>query len=258
MNGILFVLYCVEILGPVLCGAQTSSYPVTSTGNQNPNSSPPASITPPTTHPNSTNPSLSQDSNNHSASPSSGQQTTIASTTPTTPTTPLLSIYSKQCRPVVIVAGGLIIACAILLISTLLLVCKVCQLSIQVKMLSDNADLISTTEYWMGTAKKRKSVSETEAKETTVLMVDIVQTEEDVGEGATKGEGGKENKDGQREEEKEEVKEEVAKTEPSAEPETAAEDASSSKSPEEATDLQSVKTGAAPTSGCNEEPKEKA
>lgn len=105
-----------------------------------------------------------------------------------------------------IVAGGLIIACTILLMSTLLLTCKVCRLSRHIKFLSANTDMISTTEYWMGTAKKDRNTSATEAKETTVLMSDITPTQEDASNGTAKEAGVKENEGGQMgEEDKKEV-----------------------------------------------------
>lgn len=219
MKGILFVLCCIEILGAVLCGTSTISNSIAVSSSK--------------TSPVSTSGSQ-QDSNNHST----------RTLTPTTPTNTTSSYFcSPQCHLVFMVAGGLIIACTILLISTLVLACTVCQLSTHVKVLRNNADLISNTEYWMGTDKESKIVSGTEAKETTMLMVDIVDTQEDVAE----EEMGEKN--------------EVANTaegkKASSAPETAAKGASSSRPPEEATDLQSVKAGAAPSAGCNEEPKEK-
>lgn len=95
-------------------------------------------------------------------------------------------------------SGGLILLCTVLLLSTLVMTWKVRHLSRRLKALSSNADLISNCEYWMGTARKSKSKSETEAKETGLLMTGLGQTQEDVGAGgATKGEGGEVNGDGQ-------------------------------------------------------------
>lgn len=122
-------------------------------------------------------------------------------------------------------------------------------------MLSSNADLISTNDYWMGTAKKNK---ETEAKETTVLMSDISQTQEEMGNGTTKEEGGKVKEDGQTgEEDKKEVGDTSAKSEgASATPVTVDENAASSKPQEEAIDAQSTNAVAASSSETTEEPKD--
>ncbi len=92
------------------------------------------------------------------------------------------------------VTGGLIIGCAILLVSTVLLAWKVCRLSRRLNALS-SGELISTSEYWTGSAKKNKSKSEAEPNETAVLMADLSQTQEETG--AAKEEAGKVNGDGQ-------------------------------------------------------------
>lgn len=124
-------------------------------------------------------------------------------------------------------------------------------------MLSSNADLISTTEYWLETAKKNKSKAETEAKETTVLMADLGQTQEDVGNGTAKEEGGKVNEDGQTgEEDKKEVGDAADAEEASAAPVTVADSSSSSKPQEEAPEPESTKAAAASSAEGTEEPKE--
>ncbi|XP_070838697.1 uncharacterized protein [Chaetodon trifascialis] len=146
------------------------------------------------------------------------------------------------------VVGGLIIVCTILLLSTLLLACKVCQLSSRIKALSSNTELISSTEYWTGTAKKNKSEPETEPKETSVLMGDISQTQQEMGNGATE-EGGKVNKERQM---GEEDKKEVGDTAKSEEA-SAAENSSSSKPQEEAANSQPTDATAASTSESKEE-----
>lgn len=256
MNGFVFLLYYIVILGALLCGAQTT--PGTTNDNvttmTSNHSTAPASETSPLADSTSVASSVASTVSKTTTqspttvSPSPGPQPATTTTT-TSSTTPIAVFYKKECLPVYMVTGGLIIACSILLLSTLFLMCKVCQLSKRVKMLSDNADLISTSEYWMGTAKKNKSASETEEKETTVLMADIAQTQEEMGNGTTKEEGG--NKDGPTGEEKEVG--DAAKSE-EASTVTVAENAS--KPQEEAADSQSTKAVAASTANGKEEPKD--
>ncbi|XP_031713210.1 uncharacterized protein LOC116388981 [Anarrhichthys ocellatus] len=245
MNGLLFLLCCVEILAALLCGAAANvlSSQNNATSAQEDHSNEDSHIfhapskTNPALDPSSMSatlspPTVSQTSKSHSTSRSPGPQPTTTSTSTT-----IDMCYRKECLTVFLVAGGLIIACTILLLSTLLLMCKVCQLSNRVKMLSVNGDLISTSEYWIGTAKKSKSAPETEAKETTVLMTDIILGQEDMGNGAAEEEAVKVKEDGQT---GEEDKKEVGDTAKS----------------EEATSSQSFKAGAAPSSKGTEGPKE--
>ncbi|KAI4814133.1 hypothetical protein KUCAC02_003339 [Chaenocephalus aceratus] len=266
MKGLLFLLCCVELLGSLLCGAETIA---ATSAAENLTTTDPASTTQednstadstlPTFQKTSL-PDHTSEANNQSESPSPGsldfsshstsmpsgthRPTTIYTTTTST-TTPF-NMYRKECLPLFMVSGGLIIACTILLVSTLLLIWKVCQQSRRIKALSSNADLISTSEYWMGTAKRNKSASELEAKENTVLMSDIGQTQEEVGNGTTKEEGGKVKEDGPKEEKKKE--EETAKSE-------VAEKAS--KPQEEATDSKSTEAASASNCKGTEEPKDK-
>lgn len=259
MNGLVFLLYCIEILAPLSCGAQsvpgpnTTEFwnghsPSTFTASATPSVVDPTSVPitmsvansqPPTT--------VSRDSSTRSASPTPGRQPT---------TTPIGMFQRKECLPVFMVAGGLIIACTILLVSTLLLIWKVCQLSRRIKMLSSNSDLISTSEYWIGTAKKNKSTPETGAKETTVLMTDICQTQEEMGNGTAKEEVEEVNEEGQTGEENEKEVGDTAKSEEEASTPPVAENASTSKPQEEATDSQSTKASAATSSEATEEPKD--
>ncbi|XP_078122628.1 uncharacterized protein LOC144528079 [Sander vitreus] len=196
---------------------------------------------------------VSLDSESQSTSHSPDKKPPTTTTTTTTP----MGFYKevKECPLTLMVSGGLIIACTILLVSIVVLIWKVCHLNRRIKMLSSNADLISTNDYWMGTAKKNK---ETEAKETTVLMSDISQTQEEVGNGTTKEEGGKVKENGQTgEEDKKEVGDTSAKSEDaSATPVTVDENAASSKPQEEAIDAQSTNAIAASSSEGTEEPKD--
>ncbi|KAK1883026.1 Translation initiation factor IF-2 [Dissostichus eleginoides] len=267
MKGLLFLLCCVELLGSLLCGSQAIAGTTAaenlitpdpaSTAQKYSSTFQETSLSDHTSEANIQSESPSPVSlvfSSHSTSMSSGTHRPTTISTTTTSTTAPFNMYRKECLPLFMVSGGLIIACTILLVSTLLLIWKVCQQSRRIKALSSNADLISTSEYWMGTAKRNKSASELEAKENTVLMSDIGQTQEKVGNGTTKEEGGKVKEDGPKEEKKKE--EETAKSEEvSAGPATVAEKAS--KPQEEATDSKS--TEAASTSNCKgtEEPKDK-
>lgn len=64
------------------------------------------------------------------------------------------------------------IACAVLVLSTLVLAWKVCLLSKRVSTLSSSADLISQTERTRETTVKKSSLSEAELKEDSMLMAD--------------------------------------------------------------------------------------
>ncbi|XP_073335963.1 uncharacterized protein [Pagrus major] len=260
MKGLLFLLCCIEILGTLLCGAE-------------PNTASPApglSIDIPET----TNPITTSISVLSTTSVSTTQATKLTSTqsaktvsdpfksycppsTAQESTTFVDMIFKEESLPLLMVTGGLMIVCTILLLSTLLLSCKVCRLSRRIKVLSSNADMISNSEYWMGTAKGDKGKSEEEPKETTVLMADVNQTQEEVGSGATKEEGKKVNVDEQMEEEKKREEGDTAKTEEaSTAPVAAAENSSPSELQEEATDSQPDKAAAASTSEGTEEAKD--
>ncbi|XP_059207994.1 uncharacterized protein LOC131986874 [Centropristis striata] len=261
MNGLLFLLYCTE-MGALLCGAQNTAGPdIEQTSSQTPQEystiagditakaspkTPPVGLTSvdsskstaalwPST--------VSQHSKDHNHSPG-------AEPIPTSS----FMFYRKECLPVFFVAGGLIIACVFFLICTLLLMWKVCQLNRRIKMLSSNADLISTTDYYVETANKNKKREETEAKETAVLMSDIQQAQEETDNGTTKEEGEKVTEDGQTEEGNKKEVEDAAKSEDAAA--TPAEDASSSKPHEEAPDSPCTDAVAAPPSQVTEEIKD--
>lgn len=268
MNIFLLLLYCTEILAVLLfipgrTSADTSSTPqpnssedfLTTTGSMSDVSSSVSKMSPTV---------VSQFSSSLSFAPSPRLKTTKVTTKPPTTTktttstktttngktSKTLSEMFKECRPVFFVSGGLIIACAILLISTLFLAWRTCHLSRRLKMLNTNGDLISTSEYWMGTAKKDKSKPETEAKETTVLMSDLSQAQEEMSNGTTKEDEGKVKEDGQKGEEKE------VGDPANGEEAAAAENSSSSKPQEEADNSQSAKAAAASSSEGTEEPKD--
>lgn len=88
-------------------------------------------------------------------------------------------IDTKHCLPILVVTGGLIIACAILLISTFMLAWKVCHLSRRVKVLASNDDLLSNTDFWTGKSDKAKAKVETEDREDTVLLGELDHKQSD-------------------------------------------------------------------------------
>ncbi|XP_026184437.1 uncharacterized protein LOC113143172 [Mastacembelus armatus] len=190
MNGLLVLLFCKE----VLCAVATEGPISSSSGNifalQAPQST--------------TNVSASISGVMSTQSP-----TTVSSShadgAPAITTTKAMShvmFYRKECLPLLMMTGGLIISCFILLFLTLFFACKVYQLNRRCKMASGTIDQISNSEYLLGVAKKNKSQSETEA----MLMDDFSQTQEGVGNGPTLEEGENENEDGQMgEENKKEV-----------------------------------------------------
>lgn len=142
-------------------------------------------------------------------------------------------IDTKHCFSVLMLTGGLIIACAILLISTLMLAWKVCHLSGHLKALASDDDLISSADYWTGKAKKDEGKAETEDKEDSVLLSEVNQKQDDAKEESVtangdkkKQEEGEEKKEGEGEKKLSESSstkpQEDAPSSPPAEPEAAA------------------------------------
>ncbi|KAM9847189.1 uncharacterized protein ACBR49_010432 [Aulostomus maculatus] len=198
------LLLGIEILVALLCGAQDSELATTS---NNMTDAPPyrrSQDRPLTPFPENS-PAMNHDL---TVSPSQKTVSTSLRPKPTTPT-PSSLFDQTECAPALMVAGCLIIACIILLFSTLYLTCKVCQLSRRIKKLGDNSDLIIN---WPRTTKRKTSKTETEANhETNVLMTDISQTREDLGDSTTKeDEEEKENNHGQEGEEEKKRKDEEA------------------------------------------------
>lgn len=282
MNRLLFLLCCIEVLGKQHCSADITSG-VTETEDEEYIPSDEHSSTDFTS---ATSGSFETStvmitqtvfpiSSSPSASPSPGLShpkvttttapTTTTRTTAPAPTSPLHTLFfKKECLTLYMVAGGLIIACTILLISTFMLSWKVCRLNRHIKMLSSNSDLISTSEYWLGTAKKSKSNSGTQARETTVLMSDIGQTQEEApAEVATKEEGEKVKEEGQKGEENKEEAADGASVEKASAgedkketPAAAAENSSSSKPQEEPSDNKPTTAEAGTPSEGTQEPKD--
>lgn len=75
----------------------------------------------------------------------------------------------------VLMTGGLIIACTLLILSTLALAWKVCLLSKRISALSSNVDLSSQAGHTRGTNAKESSLCETELREGSMLMGDHLQ-----------------------------------------------------------------------------------
>ncbi|XP_036974399.1 uncharacterized protein LOC119030713 [Acanthopagrus latus] len=268
MKGLLFLLCCIEILGVLLCGADdlqasptpdpiNSSDPAISL-SQNNVLDPSTAVLPTTSVSTSTLDKLI----------SSQSAETISRDSKSPPSTPqpgpkhntfIDTFFKGECLSLLMVTSGLFVGCTLLLLATLLLACKVCRLSRRIKVLSSDSDIISSSENGMGTAKKDKSKPEEEPRETTVLMADVNQTQEEVGNGAAKEGGEKVNADEQTEEEEKRMEEEgdAAKTEEaSAAPVAAAENSSPPKQQEEATDSQPDDAAAASASEGTEEAKD--
>ncbi|CAJ1064264.1 uncharacterized protein LOC117812578 [Xyrichtys novacula] len=251
MNTFLFLMCSVMILGAPLCKAQSTADPGTSGSDEvvtdllDVSTGDPSYVSSvgSTTAVNSllSTRSPTTVSKSHSTSSSDGS---------TLPNSSSGLFFNEECLLVYMVAGGLILVCFILLLSTLLLACRVCRLSRRVKELSSNEDLVSTVEYRMGTDKKNKSKPENEPEETAVLMSDLSHTKEEMGNGNTKEEGEKEVKDGQTgDESKTEGGEANKNEEAAASPATAAESSTPSKGQEETSEFPSADEGA-------EEPKD--
>lgn len=283
---ILHLLCCIEILGFLLCGAEifqttgeqdseptVNIFRALTTSASNISPSVDSSISPTSTVSNTAatsniyeNRSLTSSepkvtTNGQSTSKHTVSNPPIKPTYPNTSTKPKNNYFKQECLEVLMVAGGLIILCAILLISTLSLTCKVCQLNRRINRLKKNKDddLISNSGYLMGTAMKNKSKSGTEAVETTILMADINQTQEEVGNSVTKEEE-KVIKDGQTEAEDNKASGDTAEASAGENKketlEIGGENPSSPNPQEEAADSQSAKGVAASSSQATEEPKD--
>ncbi|XP_014865811.1 PREDICTED: uncharacterized protein LOC106931925 [Poecilia mexicana] len=139
---------------------------------------------------------------------------TPTTTTPTTTTTTTMSwtffdqIEKKYAKKIMLICAVLVLACGVLLFSTLALACKVCQLRRRLKTTGGNS------EYWMG---MDKAESQPEAKENCFLLTENGQTTQESENGATKEDGGKVDEVKQQGDEKE-----VGETQKSEEAATAA------------------------------------
>lgn len=122
-------------------------------------------------------------------------QTAAASAGPqSTTNNPVIWMCDRKSGFIILtVIGSLIILCTILLVSTVTLACKVCHLRRQV---NNNADLISNHEYWMGTAQRNGGKSETDVRESTILLSHFTQPEEEINTSAAKEDGEKEKEAG--------------------------------------------------------------
>ncbi|CAB1420514.1 unnamed protein product [Pleuronectes platessa] len=246
MNGLLLLFYCLEILAARLCGADGTKENTTSLSTAQSSisaSTSPDLITAETSEASSlrssetfTTVSVLSSSRSPAATSVPPPKTTTTSTT----VAPHWGTYRRECHALYLVSGGLIIVCTVLLVSSLMLTCKVRHLSRRLQALSGDADLISNSEFWMGSARRNKSRSGPEAKETKVLMTDFSQTQES--DGANKEEGRKVSVDGQTGEENKKKLEENGDESKKETPDT--EKSLSSKPQEEATDPKSSKAEA--------------
>lgn len=152
--------------------------------------------------------------------------TTTTATTPTT-TSSILTTLLQNPKLILIYAVSILV-CAILLISTLALTLKVCQLRRRLKTIG------SDSECWMGMDKTKKPDSQPEAKESCSLLIEDGKTNQEIDDSAKKDEGGKVSKDLQNGDEK---KVEGAKESEEAAKPAAPEDSSPSPNPEEKTTI---------------------
>lgn len=91
----------------------------------------------------------------HSTPPPSGKQPTC------------WELLDERCLPVFLLVGGLIVACTVLIVSTLVLAWKVCLLSQRVGALSRRTEPIGQAGCERGPTGKKSRLSETELREST-------------------------------------------------------------------------------------------
>lgn len=161
--------------------------------------------------------------------------TTTSSVTTGTTTQSVFLSYNSDCRDLYIVSGILLLICVFFMISTLILLCKVCQLR---RHLRTDGESVSNNEYWMRTDNRDKSKpdSEREAKETTMLMAELTPAQGETNNGTIK-EDGENLKEDEKTPEQKAVGDAANSEEASAAPVTAVED-SPSPNPQAATEAQ--------------------
>nr|XP_057933758.1 uncharacterized protein LOC131132281 [Doryrhamphus excisus] len=135
----------VMILRALLCGAQNSSFSLPAS-TQGEKASDRVASAVPTSSPAASHLPL------HLTSAASG---TAA---------PVGMLDRKECLPLLMLAGGLALVCALLLLSTLMLTCKVCQMSRRINMLATRS--LSCTPSAAG----NKTHLETDGKEIGMLL----------------------------------------------------------------------------------------
>ncbi|XP_017267974.1 PHD finger protein rhinoceros isoform X2 [Kryptolebias marmoratus] len=186
---------------------------------------------------------------------------TLSTTQPTSkPTASGCSWWRKECLSELMVQGGLIVACAFFLATTLLLTCKVCRLSRRVRKLSRSEGLNSGPAF--SGANKGESKSRAGAKETAVLMSYVSQTNLELDSAASEQDAGAAKEDGQKKAEEKKKEGEPPKGEEAPPPaaEAAAGCSTFSEPQEEAAGSESTPAAAAaaaaPSSPCPEGTKE--
>ncbi|XP_013992942.1 uncharacterized protein [Salmo salar] len=134
-----------------------------------------------------------------------------AQTSPTSSPCPSCLLDKEVATILLMVTGGLVVLCTILLVSTVVLSCQVCHLKRQPRISSrptrSNVDLVSGTGYW-GTGQRTKEKPDSEPSETSLMMAELKQTQEGENGKTDKGQGKHEMaKDTPKKEEKKEATE---------------------------------------------------
>ncbi|RVE63624.1 hypothetical protein OJAV_G00138190 [Oryzias javanicus] len=115
-----------------------------------------------------------------------------STTTPATNTNNFLSaLLQEHCLQVFFVCAGLIAACTILLVSVLILACKVCHLSKKLKTLRINGELAGDSGCFVSLSENTNYKAEAETK----LLTNTSQEKLEMSNSATVEEGGIANKE---------------------------------------------------------------
>ncbi|CAL8362665.1 unnamed protein product [Lota lota] len=147
--------------------------------------------------------------NTTAATAAAATTTTTAAATTTTTAATVAALEScmfgqKQGRVLLMVVGTLIVACVGLLVTTALLVWKICQRRPDA---DGDSDLISNSQFWMGSAQRNKAQRKQQpaAGESCLLLGHLEIKEEQGAGGGGGGEGaeGAEGTEGAEEKEKE-------------------------------------------------------
>ncbi|XP_061558798.1 uncharacterized protein LOC133416136 [Phycodurus eques] len=233
------LLYAVIILRALLCGAQNNTSTVSTALAATPpeETSSAGAISPVPTSPAAT-PRLT------SAVRSASKRNPLPDSTPSGAAAPV-GVLDR--RELLMLTGGLVLVCVILLLSTLMLICKVCQMSKRNKMLGGDAAKPTASDG------KYKGNAETEAQETSMLLTNLSKTQEEVDRSDNpKEEGQKVRENGETGEGKQEA-EEICKSQEAAD--VTPVDDSSFVTQQKDVDGPSANAAAAPSPDATEEPK---
>ncbi|XP_061659585.1 uncharacterized protein LOC133491892 isoform X2 [Syngnathoides biaculeatus] len=185
------LLLCgVILLGGLLCGAQNNSSTVSSVWlSTRPKENSSASTNSPVLTTPAATPRLT----------SAVWSTSKRNTTPSDAAPPV-GVLDR--RELLVLTGGLVLVCVILLLSTLMLTCKVCQMSRHIKMLAGDSVKLTASKG------QHKSNPETDAKETSMVLTNLSKTQEEVDRRNSREEGQKVHENGETEDGKQEAEEE--------------------------------------------------